>query len=112
MMNNVIRSRISDTIESTLKEWVHRVDRFVTPRKTQFGPQKLRGTSQFERLMGTTGVIDQEISAEALTGLSRDESNMKRLSAARGGRDQHAQEEKLKSRIQNPWESQAFSLRR
>ena len=111
-MNNVIRSRISDTLENTLKEWVRRVDRFVTPRKSQFGPQKLRGASPFERLMGTTGAIDQEASSEALTGVSRDESKIKRLSAQRGRHSQQIYEDKLKARIQNPWESQAFNIRR
>lgn len=105
-MSNVIRGRIAESVEKTVKDWVQRIDAFVTPRKVQYGAPKPSGLSQFESLLGAAGVVSKEAGMQgaAQQGVPSPTDKTK-------ARQEREYKSKLKSRIQTPWESQAFEIR-
>ncbi len=114
MMNNVIRAQISDTLEDRFAYWLRRLDGFITPRKLQWkGTSKSKEISEFESLMGQTGVVQPETSYRATEGMTPHGRLSKRISEYQGAKEMKEEPEfkrKLKKIVQMPWESDAFDI--
>ena len=101
---NTIRGQITESFEMIVRDWVKKVDAFITPRKVQYGSgPKPAGLSQFETFLGAAGLVEKETSAEAVAG----ESDLKEKR-----RRDEAYRKSMKSKILSPWESDVFGRSR